>query len=132
VLLFVKMMASLEDSMDAIKSARFRYYWKSLNESELIEDRHELTMSWNFLSAMQLLNRELNETHKNTPKNNKKKILICDMQRSLMDVYMKHIEKTDEMAASMSMNVAEEEDLDVDAIIGLLVGKDAWYVLFLF
>jgi hypothetical protein len=120
VLLFVKMMASLEDSMDAIKSARFRYYWKSLNESELIED------------AMQLLNRELNETHKNTPKNNKKKILICDMQRSLMDVYMKHIEKTDEMAASMSMNVAEEEDLDVDAIIGLLVGKDAWYVLFLF
>jgi hypothetical protein len=113
-------MTCSKDALNAAKTARFQQYWTALHKSAHVKKRDELAFTWNFISMMQLLDREMCETLIEEPCNNAKKTTIDDVRGTILDVYMEGMEKMSEKDIPMSV-ATKEDDFHFDHIIDLLV-----------
>ena len=110
-------------SIDNIKLARFREHWNVLKNFPHSSEEQEFELTWHFISAMQLLDQEMQETVKETPKNNSKKIRIDGMRRTILDLYMEKIRRPSPRNHTITSSTTREEEISWDDLINLLVSN---------
>jgi hypothetical protein len=110
-------------SADSIKLSRFQAHWNALKNSSNLSEGQEIDLTWHFITAMQLLDQEMQETVKETPKNNNKKTRIDGMRRATLDLYMEKIRRQIPRKRTTTPLTSNEEETPWNDLVNLLVNN---------